>query len=343
MSKDLTARLEPFLRDALKEPVRIRSVRQLPGGASRITWNVTIQTLKGQQSLILRMDGGGVIQDAALSREEEYNLLQFVHAAGIKVAQPRLLCTKPEVLGAPFFTVDVVEGESVGRRVVKEASLTEARKLLPRQMGEQLAKIHALDFTHPGLAFLQRHEELNPARSALANGQRQLERSKEPHPVLEIAYRWLWEKTPECPRRVLCHGDYRLGNLMVGPDGLRVIFDWEFSHIGDPAEDLAWPTVRSWRFGNDQLRLGGIASFDEFSNAYVAAGGEPVSPERIAYWEILGNFRWAVGCIAQAGRHLSGQTNDVELAVLGRRTGEMELELLNLIDKAEKHAGSTAQ
>ena len=65
------------------------------------------------------------------------------------------------------------------------------------------------------------------------------------------------------------------------------------------------------------------------------AGGRPVNREVIAYWEILGNLRWAVGCIAQADRHLSGQAPSIELASLGRRTAEMELELLDLIDRAE--------
>src|SRR5262249_8384195 len=102
-------------------------------------------------------------------------------------------------------------------------------------------------------------------------------------------------------------------------------------HVGDPAEDLAWPCVRSWRFGQDALRLGGLGQPEEFLDAYAQAGGHPVEPAALRFWEILGNLRWAVGCIAQANRHLSGQTQSVELASLGRRTAEMELELLQLI------------
>jgi hypothetical protein len=59
----------------------------------------------------------------------------------------------------------------------------------------------------------------------------------------------------------------------------------------------------------------------------------------VDYWEIAGNFRWAVGCIAQAQRHLSGQAASLELASLGRRTAEMELELLNLIERYEGTKG----
>jgi aminoglycoside phosphotransferase (APT) family kinase protein len=120
---------------------------------------------------------------------------------------------------------------------------------------------------------------------------------------------------------------------MVGPNGLRGIFDWEFGHLGDPAEDLAWPCVRSWRFGHDALRLGGVGKAEDFFDAYRQAGGPAVDHEAVHYWEILGNLRWAVGCIAQANRHLSGQAPSIELASLGRRTAEMELELLDLIEQ----------
>src|SRR5262249_41639832 len=156
-----------------------------------------------------------------------------------------------------------LEGESVGRRVLREPALAEGRKRLPRQMGEQLAHIHGLD--PAGLDFLPRPQPgQSPALTALEKISRQLWRFSEPHPVLELAIRWLARHVPACPRMVLLHGDFRLGNLMVGPDGLVGVFDWEFTHIGDPAEDLAWPCVRAWRFGQEQSRFGGLASPAEF-------------------------------------------------------------------------------
>jgi len=64
----------------------------------------------------------------------------------------------------------------------------------------------------------------------------------------------------------------------------------------------------------------------DFLAAYEAAGGAKVSQAALHFWEVVGNLRWAVGCIAQANRHLSGQAASVELASLGRRTGEMDPE-----------------
>ena len=335
---DFQIRLEGFLAETVRAPVRIRAARQLTGGASRETWALDVEIDAGADSalhaLVLRRDMGGTIHDEALTREQEFHLLGTAYQAGVRVPRPRWFCADPAVLGTPFFIMDRLEGESVGRRIVREPALAEARRRLPKQMGEQLARIHRIDPVREDLGFLPASEPgCSPAQTALNRAARQLERFGEPHPALELALRWLGANAPPCDTPVLIHGDFRIGNLMVGPDGLRGIFDWEFAHLGDPAEDLAWPCVRSWRFGHDALRLGGIGRAEDFFEAYLKAGGAAINHQAVHYWEILGNFRWAVGCISQANRHLSGQAASIELASLGRRTAEMELELLDLIEK----------
>lgn len=332
---ELRGRLEEFLTEVAGTPAQIAAARQLTGGASRITWALDVDLAGiGRQPLVLRLDMGGVIVKEALSREQEFRVLQAATVAGIRAPRPRWLCTNCGVLGAPFFLMDRLEGESVGRRIVKEPALAEARRLLPRQMGEQLGRIHRLNADLAGLTFLPRPAaDSSPALTALDNTLSQLDACDEPHPVLELAARWLRQHVPPCPELVLIHGDYRIGNMLVGPDGLRGILDWEFAHLGDPAEDLAWPCVRSWRFGRDDLRFGGVGGVDEFFAAYETTSGRRVDPDAITYWEILGNLRWAVGCVVQARRHLSGQAPSLELASLGRRAAEMELELLNLLER----------
>jgi aminoglycoside phosphotransferase (APT) family kinase protein len=330
--KDMTARLEMFLTEQIGTAARIVAARQLTGGASRDTWAIDVAVSETTQPLVLRRDLGGEIMDSALSREQEFRLLQIVHEAGVLAPRPRWLCNDPSVLGAPFFLMDRLEGESVGRRIVREPALAEARRRLPAQMAEQLTRIHAIIVPQSNLSFLA----TTTAEEALRQTTEQLWRLKEPHPALELAIRWLAKRVPVRQALVLVHGDFRIGNLMVGPAGLVGVFDWEFTHLGDPAEDLAWPSVRSWRFGQDALRLGGIAQDDEFLMTYERLSGRTIDRARVAFWEVLGNLRWAVGCIAQADRHLAGKTISVELASLGRRTAEMELELLDLIGRLNR-------
>ena len=130
------------------------------------------------------------------------------------------------------------------------------------------------------------------------------------------------------------HGDYRMGNVICGPEGVRAILDWELAHIGDPMEDLGWISVRSWRFGNDHLPVGGVGTRGEFFEAYEKAGGFPVDEERVRFWEAFGNLRWGIICLSQARTYFDGHSPSVDLASIGRRTAETEWELLGLMEGA---------
>jgi hypothetical protein len=149
--------------------------------------------------------------------------------------------------------------------------------------------------------------------------------------VFELALDWLGAHPPPEREPVLVHGDFRLGNLIVGPDGLRAVLDWELTHLGNPAEDLGWLCVKAWRFGAAPPAAG-LGSREELLAAYRAAGGADISPGELRWWEVLGTLRWGVICLTQAWAHLSGAHRSVELAAIGRRVCEQEWDLLLLLD-----------
>ena len=159
----------------------------------------------------------------------------------------------------------------------------------------------------------------------------------EPHPAFELAFRWL-RRHPvvlaakaAAARRTLVHGDFRMGNVLFGPEGLRLMLDWELAHVGDPMEDMGLICVRSWRFGGPKP-VGGIGEREPFFAAYEAAGGARSIPERVRFWEVFGNLRWGIICLSQARAYLDGISKSVELASIGRRSAETEWELLTLIE-----------
>ncbi len=129
------------------------------------------------------------------------------------------------------------------------------------------------------------------------------------------------------------HGDFRLGNLMVGPDGLRAVLDWELAHVGDAAEDLAWLSAPAWRFGGSG-EVGGFGDVAELLDVYAASGGEAVDPERFRWWLVYATVKWATICAMQGSAHLSGTTRSVELAAIGRRVCESEWDLFVLLGLA---------
>ena len=159
----------------------------------------------------------------------------------------------------------------------------------------------------------------------------QLDGLSRPQPALEVALAWLREHLPETSTRRLIHGDFRVGNLQVTEAGVAGVFDWEFAHWGDPAEDLAWFCLRDWRFGQVARGAGGLGPRADFYAAYEAAGGT-VDRAAVRAYEVLGNLRWAAGCRWQGERYRQGR-RDLELLAAEARAQEMEYEALRLIEE----------
>lgn len=331
---ELRQRLERFIaRESGAAAVRVENLRKLPGGASREIWSFDAEVGGERLGLILRRDPGNSTMQT--QRREEYRVQQAAFAAGVPVPRPYWLAEDDAELGAPSYVMARVEGETLARRLLRDEAYAPAREAMTGQLGAILARIHAVDLTAHDLGFLAAPQAGESPALAELERYEQIFRgiAPEPHPVFELALRWLRQRLPDATHRALVHGDYRIGNVMFGPEGVRAILDWELSHIGDPAEDLGWLCVRAWRFGSDHLPVGGIGRREELLAAYEAAGGAPVSLERVRFWEMFGNLKWAIICIAQAKTHLDGLVRSVELASLGRRTAETELELLALLDE----------
>jgi aminoglycoside phosphotransferase (APT) family kinase protein len=286
----------------------------LPGGASKEAWAVDVDG----QELLVRRAAGGVIHQGTLSLEHEFAVLEAAHDAGVKVPQP--IAYYPDLGGREAFAMERVHGETIGRRIVRNPPPE-----LPLQMAEELAKIHAIEADR--LPFLATTDPVQRMRD-------ELDTVDEPHPAIELGLTWVAERLRPDTELVVTHGDWRIGNLVIGEDGLVAVLDWEFAHLADPVEDVAWPLVRAWRFGADELHLGGVGEVEPYLERYNALTGRAVTLEELYVWEVFGNVKWAVGCLTQARRHLNGLDRSVELAVLGRFAAEMEYELLDLIERA---------
>jgi aminoglycoside phosphotransferase (APT) family kinase protein len=301
--------------------VRIEGARLLAGGASKEAW--AVDTEDGRE-LLVRRAGGGVIHLGTLSLRDEFAVLRAAQEAGLRVPKP--IGYLGDVDGRDAFVMERVAGETIGRRIVRQPELEQARRALPFQMAEELARIHAIP--HERLPFLV-------AGDPVERCYRDLDSIGAPHPAIELGLLWVRERLPRVRERVVLHGDFRLGNFAVDGNGLVAILDWEFAHIGDPAEDVAWPLVRAWRFGVDDKRLAGMADVGPYLERYCELTGREIRMEELDVWEVFGNVKWAIGALRQSRRHLSGEQRSVELAILGRLAAETEYELLDLIEKAE--------
>jgi aminoglycoside phosphotransferase (APT) family kinase protein len=301
-------------------PVTIADLTRMSGGASRETWSFDAVAADGTRTpLVLRRDPPGRPgEPGAMAREAA--AIRAAAAAGLAVPEVLLVTGEGAELGTAGMIMRRVPGETIARRILREPELEPGRKVLVRQLAGFAAGLHAL----PAPAAF-------PAPDPLAMLAGQLSAFGQPSPVFEQALAELERDRPPARQPVLVHGDFRLGNLIVGPDGLRAVLDWELTHAGDPAEDLGWLCVKAWRFGA-AAPVAGLGSRDDLLAAYRAAGGADISPAELRWWEILGTLRWGVMCLGQAQAHLSGAHRSVELAAIGRRVCEQEWDLLLLLD-----------
>jgi aminoglycoside phosphotransferase (APT) family kinase protein len=299
----LADELRAVVSDALATEVEIRALERLTGGASRETWSFDAALSDGSVRPLVARRGDG------LSREA----LAIEAAARAGVPEPEVVAG-----GDGLIVMERVEGETIARRILRDERFAAVRPRLARQCGEILARIHTVPLGElPGI----------PSHDALADLERMIARFEDPVPGLELGLRWLAENRPPPSGEVVLHGDFRNGNLVVGPDGIRAVLDWELVHRGDPMQDLGYLCVRAWRFGGPEP-VGGFGSYEDLFGAYERAGGRVVDRDAVRWWEVFGTVWWGGACMVQAWRHLSRGTRSVELAAIGRRVWEQEYDVL---------------
>ena len=305
----IDAQLTPLLKGAVLRHWRVDLTLQ--GGR-----------FDGTQSWVLRADGQTPL-GIGLTRAREFALQRVLFAAGLNVAEPLFMCCDTSVLGAAFFTMRFIEGESDGTAIVAAGE----NAMLAEALGAELATLHRLDLANR-LRFLPKPPE-DAAAARIEELARWLAQDDDPHPIAEWALRWLAQHKPSPVPPVLTHGDFRTGNYLVADGVLAGVLDWDFAGWSDPDEDVAWFCARAWRFGATH-EAGGIAPRTVFERAYESYAGRQLDPERIRYWEVMAALRWLVIALKQRDRFLKHGEQSLDLALTGRRVAECEHEILAL-------------
>jgi aminoglycoside phosphotransferase (APT) family kinase protein len=292
------------LSEVLGAPVE--GLTRLSGGANRETWALTA----GGRALVLRGGAGTGSVDLAIEAEA------MTAAARAGVPVPAVVRTG-ELDGSPYLLMSRVDGETIPRRILRDPALAGPGRA--GELGALLALLHAVP--------LAEVPSIVPVGDPLAALHEDYLGDRVPPPGLALGLRRLAEERPEPAGEVLVHGDFRLGNLMLGPDGVRAVLDWELVHTGDPVEDLGWLCAKVWRFGSPQP-AGGLGSREELLDGYATVAGWRPSAAHLGWWELYATVRWGLMTGMMVGRHLSGAEPSVELAAIGRRACEQEFDVL---------------
>jgi len=304
---------------------RLTGLERLSGGASQELWSFDVETGPQRLPLILRRNPGGFVQrESAAGMEAEARLIGLARGTGTPAPEVVYVCAPEDGLGRGY-VMERLSGETIARRILRDPEYADARSKLARQIGAAAAHIHQVDVAAAGALRVSSPETSLEASYAGYRGY------GTPRPVVEWAFRWLRDHLPPpAPRLTVVHGDMRTGNIMVGPQGLVGVLDWEAVHLGDAMEELGWICVTSWRFGEVDKPAGGFGPREELFAGYESVSGVRPDAERVRWWEVMGTLRWGMSCAMFAKEFQTGDRS-VERAAIGRRASETAIDLLAIL------------
>ena len=257
------------------------TLRKLSGGFSRETYSIEVAS-GGQSRWIIRKERrGGLMENIALTLENEYTIVRLLFGKGLPVPRPLWLETDESLLGGAFAVVDRAPGEVLGS-AVKIAALTES---VMQDIARVLARLHTACWedrepevraalSYPREAPLSLNGVFN---TTLARWQDFMHQKRVTSPSISAALQWLAaHPPPDGGRLCLLHGDYGLHNMLFENHRMTALLDWEHASLGDPARDLV------------QIRrqLTQFVAWPRFMRWYREAGGPDVADDSLSYYEV---------------------------------------------------------
>ena len=207
----------------------------IAGGHSNLTFGVT--DARGVRRVLRRPPLGQVLATAH-DMGREHTILAALAPTHVPVPPVLGLCSDAEVNGAPFYVMDFIDGTVIRDVAAAETLSAEQRGRAGGSIIDTLAEIHAVDVDRVGLAGLGRKEGYIERQLKRWYGQFETSKTRE-LPVIDEVFNRLLQAVPEQGPATIVHGDYRLDNCMLGPDGSIVaVLDWEICTLGDPLADV---------------------------------------------------------------------------------------------------------
>jgi len=292
------------------------TVTLIAGGRSNLTYHVVVDG----EDLVLRRPPLGHVLATAHDMGREFTVISALAQTPVPVPGAIRFCSDESVLGAPFYLMRRVPGTVFRSREQTDTLGAAGRRELAFAMMDTLASLHQVDYRQVGLEDFGRPEGFVARQVKRWNAQLDRSRSR-PLPLVDALRDRLAATIPATSGPgAIVHGDYRLDNLIVAPDGhgIRAVLDWEMATLGDPLTDLGllltyWDVLGGGAAGEAagavSTALGPAAGFpngDELISRYVASGGVDVGP---LDWHVaLGCFKLAVIAEGIYYRYTLGQT-----------------------------------
>ena len=306
----------------------------MPITVTRITTghsNEVFRVERGDLVAILRRPPRTPLSPTAHDMAREFRLLHaFTDPAGwhdgarVPVPVPIALCSDLDVIGAPFYLMEPVDGVVVREAVPPAlADVPDVARSCGFALVDALAGIHQFDWQAGGLHGFGRPDGYLERQVPRWIGQ--LEKYKtRPLPDVDAAGVWLAAHTPPAQPSGVIHGDYKLDNVMLAPQPpveLVAVVDWEQSTVGDPLVDLGW-VLGLWAEAGE-MSLAGASPFGvgasiptrrELLDRYADHSDRDAT--NVNYYCVLGLFKLACVMEGSFARFRAGTSDDAYFASL---------------------------
>ncbi|MEU8814507.1 phosphotransferase family protein [Actinoplanes sp. NPDC048796] len=299
--------------------------RMFAGGRSNLTYAVT----DGEKRWVLRRPPLGHVLPTAHDMAREHRVLEALSKAGFPAPRPVLLCTDTEVIGAPFYLMEHVDGRIYRDVADLQALGPDALRGLILSLVDTLADLHALDPYAIGLGDFGKPEGFNARQVSRWKKQLDASRSRDVAGIDELHARLAVDIPAGGPGAVV-HGDFRLDNVLIGDDlGINAVLDWEMSTLGDPLSDVALMVVYAGlplNVGGDgkptaPLSVPGHPTIAELGARYAERSGRDVSD---LHWYVgFAAFKLAVILEGVHYRYVQGQTVGEGFETIGNLVGPL--------------------
>ena len=225
------------------------------------------------------------------------------------------VCDDESVVGVPFYVMEELDGHVPTDSLPPGLEGEQARRALGDDLVDTLVEIHAADAATPALSAFARPGSYNERQVRRFVQLWEINRTRDLPLVEEVGTRLTEAVPPPLPTTVV-HGDFRLGNTMVGlddPTRILAVLDWEMGAIGDPRADVGYLLATYSEPGGPPNPLGtspvtslpGFPSRTELVERYARRSGRDVEP--LAWFEALALWKAAVFCEAIYGRYVRGE------------------------------------
>lgn len=251
--------------------------------------------------------------------------------------------TDESVTGAPFYVMEFVDGlVPRDEAAVMEAMDADARRAVGFNLADTLADLHAVDVDAVGLGDLAKRTDYIARQLHRWSGQYE-KGSERDLPLVGEVHDRLAADIPEQGPPAIVHGDYRLDNLIVGPDGsIRSVLDWELCTLGDPLADLGllkvyWapPAGRQMPMIPAAGTIPDVAHIDDVIARYGERSGRDLS--ELDYYVAFGYWKLAIILEGVYTRFASGAYGETDGS--HEAFGDLVLDLLRLSAEAAEQAG----